>query len=161
MAYVFDSTIVFPVLGVDVTKVGTTQLWPLGMKVRGATYGKQYTYVKAGGVIAYGNLIKGGLADDPYAAVLIGTASAAANQPIGLWPHATSSATNDFAFIHTGGVFEDDAQVVSASVANGDPFVSDANGDCTIAAATDITNAAGEVLVDDTDNTGTVLFYAI
>lgn len=144
---------VFPTLGVDFSAKSTVAKHPMGM-LAWDNKGRELVYVKANGVIALGNLVKAAQADDPYTNVVIGTASNAGTKVLGMATMAL--AAGDYAWIVKKGVFEDDAQIVTASVAPGDPFICDANGDCTIAVETDINNIAGHVLVDDTDNTGTV-----
>lgn len=140
-------------LGVDFTKIGTTALHRVGT-IAHDHKGRTWVYVKANGTIGAGNFVKAANADDPYTDVVIATASAAATKVIGMAPYAL--AAGQFAWIVKRGPVEDVAQIVSASVAPGDPLVSDANGDGTIAQATDINNICGVCLVDDTGNLGTV-----
>lgn len=143
-----------PKIGVDLATKHTTAQHPVGTIVFD-NKGRTWVYIKAGGTIALGNFVKAASADDPYTSAVIGTASGAGTMIIGMAGMAL--AANDFAFIVKSGVFEDDAQIVSASVAAGDPLICDANGDGTIATAADINNACAVCLVDDTDNTGTIL----
>lgn len=156
MAFTYGVPVGPKILGVDLDGVHSSAQHPVGTVVWDSK-GKSYVYVLAGGSIGAGNFVKGVQADDPFTDVVIGTASAAANRPIGMATQALVD--NDYAFILRTGVFEDDAQIVSANVAAGDPIVSDANGDGDKAAATDINDASGICLVDDGDNTGTVLLW--
>lgn len=156
MAFTYGFNVGPKLLGVDLQNTHTTAQHPVGSVVFD-NLGKKYRYVLAAGTIGVGNLVKAANADAPFAAVVIATASNAATHIVGMTPVALAS--GDYAWILESGVFEDDAQIVSASIAPGDPFISDANGDCTIAVETDIQNARGVCLVDDTDNTGTVLLY--
>jgi hypothetical protein len=140
-------------LGVDFTIKHTTAQHPVGT-VAYDSKGRKWVYVKANGTIAVGNLVKAANADDPFTNVVIATASNANTRVLGMASLALSA--GDYAWIVAAGIFEDDAQIVTASVAPGDPLISDANGDCTIAVETDINTTIGHCLVDDTDNTGTV-----
>ena len=144
------------ILGVDLANKHTVAQHPVGTTVYDHK-GRTWVYIKAGGTIGLGNLVKAASADDPYTSAVIATASNAATFILGM--SGLALVANDFAFIVAHGIFEDDAQIVTASIAPGDPFISDANGDCTIAVETDINNARGICLVDDADNTGTVLLF--
>lgn len=144
-------------VGVKLSRIDTTKMHPLG-SIAYNEKGKKFRYVQIAGTIGLGNYCKAALADDPYGAVVIADASAAATHVIGMAPVALAS--GNFAWILEDGPFEDDAQIVSANVVAGQPLHVDANGDGDIAAATDITNTTGTVLVDDTDNTGTVFVRA-
>lgn len=157
MAFVYGFNVGPIRVGVNLSLVGTTKMHALG-SIAYNDKGKKFRYVLAAGTIGLGNYIKAAHADDPYGAVVIGDASAAATHVLGMAPVALAS--GQYAWILEDGVFEDDAQIVSANVVAGQPLHVDANGDGDIAAATDITNTTGTVLVDDTDNTGTVFVRA-
>lgn len=153
MAFTFGFNIGPKALGIDFSAIDSVAKHPIGT-IAYDSKGRCLVYVKANGTIGKGKLVKSASASDPYTNVVIATASAAGTTVLGMAPQAL--AAGNYAWIVKQGLFEDDAVVVSASVANGDPFVSDASGQCTIAAAADVNNAHGTVVVDDTDNTGTV-----
>ena len=152
MAYTHGFSI-GPLLGIDFSKKHTTAQHKVGT-VAFDSKGRKLVYVKANGTIAVGNLVKAANNDDPFTNVVIGTASNANTKVLGMTPLALVA--GDFAWIVSTGPFEDDAQIVSASVAPGDPLICDANGDCTIAVETDINTTIGHCLVDDTGNVGSV-----
>lgn len=131
----------------------TTQKFPIGT-IAWDHKGREWVYVKAGGTIPIHNFVKAAANDDPYTNVLVGDASAAATKVLGITPLALVS--GDYTWIVKKGIYEDDAELASGAVADGQPIVCDANGGGTAAAATDINNACGVCLIDDTDNTGTV-----
>lgn len=153
MAFVSGYAISGKVFGVDYTQKHTTAQHPLG-SISYDNKGRRWVYIKAGGTIPIHNQVKAAASNTPFDGALVGTASAAATQVIGITPLALSS--GDYAWIVNGGVYEDDAEVASGAIADGQPFVCDANGGATLAAAADINNAAGVCIVDDTDNTGTL-----
>ena len=145
-------------LGVDFTIKHTTQQHSMGLQVYD-NKGRRWIYITAGGTIAVFSLVKAANADDPYTSAVIATASNAATAVMGMNTLALSS--GDYAWIVRAGVVEDDAVVVSSAVAAGDPIIASSAGACTIAVETDINNAIGICLVDDTDNTGTVLLFGM
>lgn len=145
-----------PIFGIDFTIKGTVALFPVGT-IAYDNKGRKWRYVKAAGAITAHNLVKAAAADDAYGGVLVGDASAAATAVLGITP--LTLANGDYAWIVESGIYEDDAEVASGAIADGQPFVCDASGGATLAAATDINNARGICLVDDTDNTGTLLLY--
>lgn len=154
MAFTYGFAVASKVLGVDYSKKSTTALHPVGA-LSIDSKGRTWVYVKANGTIGAFKLVKAAAASDPFTNVVIATASNAATKVLGMSPLAL--AAGDFAWIVSDGVVEDDAVVVSASVANGDPIISDGTGQCVIAVETDINNIIGHCIVDDTDNTGTIL----
>jgi len=153
MAFGYGFSIGPKKLGIDLTIKHTVAKHRVG-EITFDNKGRKWVYVKANGTIGAFRFVKGAASTDPYTNVVIGTASAAGTQVVGMTPIAL--AAGDFAWIIKYGVLEDDAIVVSANVVNGDPIVCDANGAADKAAATDINNAVGICIVDDTDNTGTI-----
>ena len=154
MAYTAGFNIGPRMTGIDLSLVGTTQLHPMG-SIAYDNRGRKYVYVKANGTVAAFKLVKSASASDPFTNVVIATASGAATKVLGMTVLAL--AANQYAWIVTQGVVEDDASVVSASVANGDPLISDGSGNCTLATAADLEDTIGICIVDDTDNTGTIV----
>lgn len=153
MAFAYGYNIGPKVLGIDFSVKHTTAQHTVG-SIAYDNKGREWLYVKAGGTIPVHNFVKAAANDDPFTNVLVGDASAAATKVLGMTPLALSS--GDFAWIVKRGIYEDDAELASGSVADGQPIVCDANGGGTVAAATDINNACGVCLIDDTDNTGTI-----
>lgn len=145
-----------PKLGIDFTAIDTVAKHQIG-KIAYDHRGRKMVYVKANGTIGAFRFVKAPATSDPFTNVVIGTASAAATLVLGMTPRALVA--GNYAWIVQSGVIEDDAIVVSANLANGQPIVCDANGAADIAAATDIENALGICVVDDTDNTGTILLF--
>lgn len=152
MAFAYGYNVGPKRLGVDFSIKHTTQQHPLG-SLNYDNKGRKWIYIKAGGTIGAFKLAKAGAVTD-FTSVVIATASNAATKVLGMTPLALAS--GDFAWIVAAGIVEDDAVVVSSAVANGDPIISDASGQCTIAVETDINNIIGHCLVDDNDNTGTI-----
>jgi hypothetical protein len=153
MAFAFGFNVGPKMLGVDFSTKHTTAQHRLGTECLDSK-GRTMLYVKAGGTIEKGNLVKAAASATPHDGVLVATASATATFILGMAPQALAS--GDYAWIVEHGVFEDEAQL--AAVAAGEAFVSDANGDCVAAAAADIENSRGVVLVDG-GATGSVLLY--
>lgn len=156
MAFAYGFNIGPKLMGVDFATKHTTPQHTPGT-ICSDNKGRKWIYVKAGGVIGAFRFVKAAVADDPYTDVLIGTASAAATMVLGMTPQALAS--GDYAWIVKSGVVEDDAVLASASTTPGAPIVCDANGAGTDAAAADLGNAVGICLIDDADNTGTIVLY--
>ena len=153
MAFTFGFNVGPKTLGIDFSVIDTTAKHVVGT-VAYDSKGRKLIYVKVSGSIGLGNFAKAAAADDPYTDVVIGTASGAATKVLGMAPQALTTGT--WAWLVQKGIFEDDAQLVSANLTNGQPVICDANGDADIALAADIHNAVGVCLIDDTDNTGTL-----
>lgn len=158
MAFTYGYAVGPKSAGVNLALIHSTAQHRMGTKVFD-NLGRVWLYVKANGSIALGNFIKAALADDPYTNVVISTASGATGEAIVIGMAPVALVAGNFAWIVNQGVFEDDAQIVSAAVAAGDALESDANGDGDIALAASIDNAIATCLVDDGDNTGTVLLH--
>lgn len=156
MAFAYSFAAYAKTVGVDYTIKSSVALHPIGT-LSVDNKGRTWVYVKANGTIGAFKFAKSATSSDPYTNVVIGTASAAASLVVGMTPIAL--AAGDFAWIIKSGLIEDDAVVVSANVANGQPIVCDASGQADLAAATDIENAIGICVVDDTDNTGTIFLF--
>jgi hypothetical protein len=156
MAFTFGYAIGPKLFGVDLTAIDAVAKHAVGSLAYDSK-GRALIYVKANGTIAKGKFVKSAVASDPFTNVVIATASGAGSMVLGITP--TALVAGNFAWIVQHGLFEDDAALVSASVANGDPLIVDASGNGTIATAADINNAVGICVVDDTDNTGTVFLY--
>lgn len=140
-------------LGVNFSKKTTVKEWTPGTLCKD-NKGRTWVYVKANGTIAKGKMVKATANDDPFTNVVVATASAAATMILGIT--VQDLAAGDYAWIVKSGVVEDDAGL--GTVSAGEPFVSDASGTAATAAAADINNAVGVVLVDD-GATGSVLLY--
>lgn len=153
MAYTNGFNIGPKMLGIDFSIKHTVAQHPVGT-IAYDSKGRKLQYVKANGTIGAFKLVKAASSSSPYTNVVIATASNAATKVMGMTPLAL--AAGDFAWIVVRGLVEDDAVVVSSALANGDPIISDASGQCTIAVETDINNIIGVCVVDDTDNTGTI-----
>lgn len=156
MAFAYGFAANGKIFGVDVSLKHTTQQHAIGTESIDSK-GRTWVYVKANGTIGAFKFCKAASSSDPYTNVVIGTASAAATLVAGMTVIAL--AAGDYAWIVKRGTIEDDATVVSANLTNGQPIVCDANGAADLAAATDIENAIGICVVDDTDNTGTIFLY--
>lgn len=156
MAFAFGYCVGPKTLGVDFSAVHSTAQHPLGT-IAYDNKGRKMLYVKANGSIGLGNFVKASSAATPFTDVVIGTASNAATWILGMAPQALSA--GNYAWIVASGLFEDSAQIVSASVAAGDPLICDANGDATIAVETDINNARAVCLVDGGSNTGSIILF--
>ncbi len=131
-----------------------TAKYPVGTLV-GDDRGNQFTYVKFSATTAKGDAcyISAATAAIPYT---VTPTSARAQRAFGISPLAHTA--NYFGWLQTKGLFLDDAKLVSASVANGDPVnATTTAGALDIVAATDIAEPGWVCITDDTDNTGTVL----
>jgi hypothetical protein len=147
--------------GIDFSRKTTKQEFPIGMMAFD-NKGRQWVYVKANGTIAAFKMAKCAASSDPFTNVVIATlvgADGAGNAVAGCTPQAL--AAGDFAWIVYRGVVEDDAVVISAAVQNGSPYDVSGTGDAgVLSLAADLANSNGVVIVDDTDNTGTILLTA-
>lgn len=145
-------------LGVDTTVVHTTAQHPLGLRVFDDE-GKEFVYVKAGGVIAAKNPVK-------IAASYAATASGNAGRVDAV--ATVAFAANDYGFVQTKGVVDVDAD---GAVANNAilSLIANASGQMVAVAAVSESGSASHVsgaltgravaLADDTANVAPVRLF--
>lgn len=141
--------------------VGTTQLHPLGLRVRvpgnANTPSKEYVYVKFGGVTAAGQACKGSEDSQPYDGVVITTSAGGANQIV-RGVSVGVGAANSFGWLQSKGVTPATTALESGTVAAGDPLQASAttDGRLDIATAAALVNACGTCKTDGGSNAGIV-----